>query len=127
MATTILLISWVFSPKAKTVSEAASISANTFLIFSAASCAAAPPDCAAVEVAVAASAAAPAVLALESIEVAIPVISPEARSTRRSCSSAPLAIESIDSLISSAEPVTLPVETCISSAESATARLVFWM
>ena len=58
MATTILLISCVFSPKAKTVSDAASISAKTFLIFSAASWAAAPPACAAVEVAVATSAAA---------------------------------------------------------------------
>src|SRR5512140_162158 len=127
MATTILLISWVFSPKANTVSEAASISANTFLIFSAASCAAAPPDCAAVEVAVAASAAACAVLALVRMELAMPLIRPPARSTRRNCSSAPLAMRSIESLISSAEAVTLPVDTCISSAESATARLVFWM
>src|SRR3989454_218990 len=84
-------------------------------------------DCAAVDVAVAASAAACAVFALELMEVAIPVISALARSTSLSCSSAPLAMWSIDSLISSADAVTLPVETCISSAESATARLVFWM
>ena len=65
MATTILVISCVFSPKAKTVSLAASISAKTFLIFSAASCAAAPPACAAVLVAVAVSAAEAAVCALD--------------------------------------------------------------
>ena len=84
MATTILLISCVFSPNANTVSLAASISANTFLIFSAASWAAAPPACAAVDVAVAVSAAEPAVRALDWMESAMRAMSELAFST--SCS-----------------------------------------
>src|ERR1700737_3289992 len=127
MATTILEISCVFSPKANTVSEAASISANTFLIFSAASCAAAPPACAALLAEVAVSAAAWAVEALRWMDAAIPSIRLLARSTSLSWSSAPREMRSMLVAMFSEEPLTLADDSCISSALSATARLVFWM
>src|SRR6202011_1393602 len=107
MATTILEISCVYSPKANTVSEAASISANTFLIFSAASCAAAPPACAALLAEVAVSAAAWAVEALRWMDAAIPSIRLLARSTSLSWSSAPREMRSMLVAMFSEEPLTL--------------------
>jgi len=127
MATTILVISCVFSPKAKTVSLAASISAKTFLIFSAASWAAAPPACAALLVAVAVSAAEVAVCALDWMDTAIFWMSSWARSTSWSWCSAPSEMRAMLRSMLSAEALTLAEDSCISSALSATERLVPWM
>ena len=127
MTSTILEISLVRSPKAKTCSEAASMRAKTFLTFSPASRAASPPPPAEVLVSTEARAASSALEAVRSMAAAMSPITLEVRSTRLDCCPAPSAIFSIEEATSSVEALTSSAEACRSLALSATDWAVRWM
>ena len=127
IASTILEISLVRSPKAKTWSLAASMRAKTFFTLSPASRAASPPPAAEVLVSAEARAASSALLAVRSMEAAISPITLEVRSTRSDCCPAPSAIFSIEVATSSVEAFTSSAEFCSSVALSDTDCAVRWM
>ena len=127
IASTILEISLVRSPKAKICSLAASMRAKTFFTFSPVSRAASPPLAADEEVSVDARAASSAEEAVRSIDAAMSPITLEVRSTSSDCWPAPTAIFSIERATSSVEELTSSAEACRSFALSETEEAVRWI
>ena len=127
ITSTILEISWVFSPKAKTSWLEVSIRLKTFFTFSPASRAALEDSSAAWEVSVAARAASSALTAVLWIDEAIWVITCEACATSSEVDSAPRAIFRIEVPTSSVEAFTPSADCCRSLAESDTDWAVRWM